>query len=234
MNTPPAPQSIPPSHRSSKRIERHPGDIIGKFTFVREHPKSKAGGKRRGVFVCHCGREFICDITRANNGTQGSCGCIKVAFLKARFTKHGMGTHRNRMYRLWTAMKTRCHNPNAAAYRYYGQLGITVCDRWNNSFVDFMEDLKVIGITKLKPGESLDRIDGTKGYEPGNVRAADKFVQANNTKSNHRYPFNGELLTIPQICRLTGLSRHFLRYRIEDLGQTMEQAVRSGINPPAP
>lgn len=81
-------------------------------------------------------------------------------------------------YKSWIHMKYRCNNPKSNCYSYYGGRGIKVCERWNNSFENFYEDMG------MKPGKSysLDRIDFNGNYEPGNVRWADKKVQANNRR----------------------------------------------------
>jgi hypothetical protein len=60
-------------------------------------------------------------------------------------------------------MKQRCNNPNSTHYKYYGGLGITVCERWRY-FKNFLHDLG-----ERPEGKELSRKDETKGYEPGNV-----------------------------------------------------------------
>lgn len=77
-------------------------------------------------------------------------------------------------YVSWNSMKDRCLNKNSSSWEYYGGKGITVCERWK-TFSLFLEDMG-----ERKQGTSLDRIDGSKGYEPGNVRWATKSVQMKN------------------------------------------------------
>jgi hypothetical protein len=43
-------------------------------------------------------------------------------------------------YRAWHGMKTRCTNPRRPDWKNYGGRGITVCDRWVNSFETFLAD----------------------------------------------------------------------------------------------
>jgi hypothetical protein len=43
-------------------------------------------------------------------------------------------------YSMWYHMNKRCFNNNANNYKYYGKLGIKICDRWMN-FNNFWEDL---------------------------------------------------------------------------------------------
>jgi hypothetical protein len=77
-------------------------------------------------------------------------------------------------------MRSRCNNPNTNRYENYGGKGIIVCERWNR-FENFLEDMGV-----RPDNTSLDRIDPTRNYEPGNCRWATSSVQASN-KSKKRY-----------------------------------------------
>ena len=55
-----------------------------------------------------------------------------------------MDEYRNRAYKLWSNIKTRCYNKKHISYRSYGAKGVTVCDRWLNSFENFLEDIQKI------------------------------------------------------------------------------------------
>lgn len=70
-----------------------------------------------------------------------------------------------RSYNTWRGMRERCSNPKHTQYRYYGAVGITVCDAWNE-YKNFVSDMG-------EPPEKhmqLDRIDHKKGYCPENCR----------------------------------------------------------------
>ncbi|MBB6446459.1 hypothetical protein [Bacillus benzoevorans] len=76
-------------------------------------------------------------------------------------------------------MKGRCNNPNDKKYKDYGARGIKVCDRWENSFENFLKDIGKRPSLKY----SLDRIDVNGNYEPSNCRWADSVQQARNKRS---------------------------------------------------
>ena len=67
-------------------------------------------------------------------------------------------------YRTWANMKARCYYKNNNRYKYYGERGITVCDRWMNSFSAFYEDMGL----KPFPKAQIDRINNNLGYFPEN------------------------------------------------------------------
>jgi len=78
-------------------------------------------------------------------------------------------------------MLQRCYNEKCKAYKNYGAKGVTVCDEWLTDFWNFVEHIDKEHGPKPE-GYSIDRIDTTGNYEPGNVRWADSMVQHYNRR----------------------------------------------------
>jgi len=121
-------------------------------------------------------------------------------------------------YRTWRGMKLRCYNKNNARFHRYGGRGITVCERWRNSFIAFFEDMG----PKPFPKAQIDRIDNDGNYEPGNCRWVTSAENIKNTSSAK--------LTMQKVREIRK------RYKTEDITQKalsliykIEQSVMSRI-----
>ena len=82
------------------------------------------------------------------------------------------------LYRTWSGIKTRCLNKKSKDYPKYGGRGITVCDRWKNSYKQFAIDMG----DKPSSMHSVERIDNNKGYCPENCRWGTKEDQSRNRR----------------------------------------------------
>ncbi|KKL93677.1 hypothetical protein LCGC14_1872280 [marine sediment metagenome] len=73
-------------------------------------------------------------------------------------------TYRQKNYhrKIWYSMIERCNNPKCKSFKNYGGRGITVCQRWLDSFEDFKEDMG----ERPTPQHTIDRIDNEGNYEP--------------------------------------------------------------------
>lgn len=147
------------------------------------------------VAKCDCGKVFVMRLGNFKNprAKGNSCGCIKSEILRT----HNMT--KTPEYAAWRQMRHRCNNPKDKEYASYGGRGITVCNRWQSSFENFIADMGV----KPSAGHSLDRIDNSEGYGPGNCRWATRIEQQNNTTRNVRLEFYGLRKTITEWSRIS-------------------------------
>ena len=203
--------------------------VFGRLTVWDGPIYANASGKPSGAHwdcVCSCGKK--CRVGHHNlvKGHTQSCGCYQLEKIREALFKHGESglagdrSSASSEWIAWLSMKDRCLNPKNDAYAYYGGRGITVCERWRNSYVDFLSDVK----RKPSASHSLDRIDVNGNYEPGNCQWATSIEQAGNKSNNVNLTLDGETHCVAEWCRRTGLNEHLIRKRIRK-GWSHERAL---------
>lgn len=148
-------------------------DLTGQ-RFGRLTAKTYIGSKKKWKCRCDCGRPAL---VRSNDIVRGkiqSCGCLLRERRGVSSFKHGAG--KTAEYRAWQGAKNRCRYSSREGYSRYGGRGIVMCDRWKNSFENFLEDMG----KRPSRRHSLDRRNNNGDYEPGNCRWATPKQQANN------------------------------------------------------
>lgn len=116
-------------------------------------------------------------------------------------------------------MLRRCTNPSDVAWPYYGGRGITVCERWQ-SFEQFLEDMG----PRPSDAHSIDRIDGNRGYEPGNCRWATKKEQSRNMRRNRMLTLKGVTKPLAAWADTSGINHKTILARLRG-GWTIEDAL---------
>lgn len=195
------------------------GQNYGRLTVLRRIEDGPAsGGKRvKWLCLCECGVEKQITGHALSRGETTSCGCLRRELIGARRRTHGLS--KTPTYGSWQAAKERCHNPNAEAFKYYGARGITMCDAWRNSFDQFLADMG-----RRPEGCTIDRIDQTKGYEPGNCQWATDAEQHLTRGTTRLYRWAGGWLTTREISEREGVAFNTLRKLVKQ-HRTIQAAV---------
>jgi hypothetical protein len=128
-------------------------------------------------------------------------GAVSVYKYRERKETESHGYSGTKVYNVWRCMLQRCYYPEHGAYKIYGGRGITVCDKWRDSFLCFLKDMG-----EPPDGMSLDREDVNREYSKENCKWATREEQANNRRSNTFVEFNGKRMTLAQWSRELGIS----------------------------
>lgn len=109
-------------------------------------------------------------------------------------------------------MIARCHNPKDASFVRYGARGISVCQRWRDSFSAFLEDMG----DKPVPSMSLDRVDNDGPYSKDNCRWTTQREQRRNSRQRiHWVTWRARRLPLSEWATVTGINYGTLRRRHE-------------------
>jgi hypothetical protein len=139
-------------------------------------------------------------------------------------TTHGCAGQNSRTpeYKVWCGMKQRCNYKGHTVYEFYGGRGIKVCERWENSFEAFLEDMGPRPSSK----HSIERINGNGNYEPSNCGWSTDHEQNRNRRSNRNFTVDGETMCMTDWAQKLGINYKALWTRIDN-DWTMEQVIEA-------
>jgi len=161
--------------------KQHIGATFGTRVVIADGGPSPSG--RLVKVKCECGNEALVALAKLLRGLSKKCP-------ECAYGKH-YGVHQPFGQAVHDALK-RCSKFNTSYRnnRYSGR-GIKVCKKWVDNPLAFRlylvklwyeqtgtNSLKLYGVSK--DHLSLDRIDNSKGYEPGNLKFSTKLEQQNN------------------------------------------------------
>lgn len=195
------------------------GQTYGRLKAIRM--EGNKGGKWQ--FSCDCGRTCVVSIAHVRSGHTKSCGCIAMERLKERSTTHGhsLGRKVSPTFSSYRSAYARCFRETSKAYPKYGAVGITMCQRWAESFDNFLADMG-----ERPEGTTLDRHPNPRGdYEPGNCRWATDHEQAVNRKRTIFVDNEGTRLCLKDFAALMGVPYTALHARVAYRNQSPHHAV---------
>lgn len=203
------------------------------FLTVREITRLP-NGHRALLCECDCGNAKAIEPAQWEQGIVKSCGCKHDELQKESSTIHGHSG--DRLYKVYGGMKQRCYNKNSTNYPNYGGRGIRICQEWLEDFMNFYQWAMDNGYDyNAERGEcTIDRIDVNGNYEPSNCRWVSEQAQARNKrprknwKSRRKmYEYDGKEYNLTELCDLFNTSSAAVHYRMERLGMTLEQALKT-------
>ena len=211
-----------PTPQRISRMKNRVGERHGRWTILAHLPESKALAK------CDCGTQKSVRIYALVSKRSHSCGCQRGELLAASAAKyppapepHLENHGRNYLYTIWLGMKTRCYNERHPTYRRYGARGITIDPVWEKDFRAFAS---YIGPRPSKD-YTVDRINASGPYAPGNVRWASKLTQAENRNNNPWVTYHGKTYRLRVIAEQLDLPKSLLFHLFNTL-PTLEEAIK--------
>lgn len=204
---------IPHVRRAANFIDRT-GHRFGKLTAIRSMKRPERPKAVYWICKCDCGNETVVFVGHLTHNHTTSCGCHHLKRASESHYKHGHSGNGGKRkasteYESWCKMKERCCNPENPSFHYYGGRGIKICDRWLESFQNFIDDMG-----SKPPGMSIERIDVNGNYEPSNCKWATRYEQSNNRRNNIRVEIGGVTKNLTQWCVELGLNKGAIHGRL--------------------
>lgn len=170
--------------------------------------------------VCVCGE--IKNIVRSaliGGGTK-SCGCKRIQYGNKYGIKHGLTNTKE--YRAYMQMKAKCYDINSKDYVRYGGRGIKMCDRWLESFENFLSDMGKAPTAD----HSIDRFPDNNGdYGPSNCRWATRKQQNVNRRPSIFMTYKGETFVVADWARRLSIPVSSFRYMLKS--KTIPEIIKA-------
>lgn len=234
------------------RENRRFGRLVVKH--VQEY-STKSDGNHYYLCLCDCGNTKVARWQNLTRGSTKSCGCLAAENLatlkklgydnkKAKQERHaqylaklhegfvnGQPASKHPLWATYKSMIVRCTMQYKHNYKSYGGKGVRVCDRWQDGSVvgsvrGFQRFLEDVG-DRPSSTHTLDRIDSSGNYEPGNVRWATRAEQLMNV-AKERQPYlgviKGKRITVMDFAKKFSLNADKIKEHIKS-GMRPEKAM---------
>ena len=167
--------------------------------------------------LCDCGQEILVTTHDLQSGRKKYCSRTQHPPIR----KNKIRLDR-RTYSTWRKMLRRCDSPHKPCYK-----GVRVCGRWRE-FNLFVADMGL----RPQGAWTLDRIDNTKGYEPGNCRWASPRTQHKNRATSVFVEYKGEKWYLVELCEILGKKYSVVKGRLRSgwgIIDALEKPVRRHV-----
>lgn len=194
------------------------GQTFGRLTVLEIAGNNK---HRQTYWICQCSCGKQTKVLEYNliQGKTKSCGCL---IRESHYIKHNGKKEYPRLYRIWKGMRQRCNNPSSAAYKDYGGRGISICEEWEEGFVNFRDWALANG---YQDNLTIDRIDPDGNYCPENCHWITRKQQNDNKRDTIKFSHNGEFLTLSEWSKKYNINYQTLYDRIFGQKMSFEEAI---------
>lgn len=193
--------------RFSRLLVLREAEPIVKHGPAKNRPNDRVYRVRTALCRCDCGSELIVRVTLLKSRKTKSCGCLRLEYYGGSTTHGGRNTPE---YSAWHALKARTLNPTDKDFELIGGSGISVCDRWKNSFENFLADMG----PRPSPAHVLVRYPDAHGnFEPGNCIWSSPEVRARNRRTSTHIEFRGRTMPLREACDMAGIHPHIVSKR---------------------
>ena len=193
----------------SKTSIIEPGTRFAKLLVICKANKNDRG-EAHSWCLCDCGKLKVIKNYNLKIHKITSCRCSM---------NKTHGHSKSKTYKSYQSMKLRCYDITNISYKYYGARGIIVCDRWLESFENFLHDMG-----ERPEGTSLDKINNDGNYEPSNCRWATIQEQNSNKSNNKHLTYNNETLSYVEWAKRVNGSKEIINKRLK-AGWSIEKIV---------
>ena len=161
------------------------------------------------AFCEDCGDNI--EIRRSDLKKKDHIICIECKYKRSQ--THGLsGT---KLYRRWTSIKQRCYNPNRKDYKWYGAIGVTVCDEWLNSFEAFNDWSVKNNIEEFDFQIDKDMLNNGFIYSPENCIAVSRKKNLQNRSNSVNITLDDKTMNVSDWAKISPVTRFTIHNRLK-------------------
>lgn len=199
------------------------GRVFGRLTVVGPASALRPGASNaRWCCLCACGSETTTPQWRLTSGLSRACGCVRLGKISPINHPHRHGHAKSPTHKIWVGMISRCYQINHTSYPRYGAVGVTVCDSWKRSYLDFLFDMG-----ERPEGLTLERLGGATTYSKENCVWATYKAQALSRKTTRWVTHEGETLCLKDWAERIGIPYLRLYKRVVYRGWDFIKAIQT-------